>query len=237
MRSMLLVSVLLALPSVGWAQPALPDVVHTRDGGMVRGTLVERVPGSHLVIQTATGDLRRIEEVEVVSPPTVTAPPARPAGVPLQLTSDARLGFHLVTGSATATAWGPGGVAHARGYDFRPLCRAPCETALPPGNHRLALARGDDTPIPAASLDITGPATLYGEYTDNVGIRIAGWTTLIVGVAAGLSMMLFPVFDDALLNSDELYVYLGIGGGIAIVAAIIGAPLGFVEDAATIRFD
>lgn len=240
MRCMVLISFLLAVPSVGLAQAPLPDVVHTRDGGMVRGTLVERVPGSHLVIQTATGDLRRIEEADVVTArpiPGGPPPAAASPGVRLRLSSDQRLGFHLVTGSASATAWGPGGVARARGYDFRPLCRAPCETTLPPGNHQLALARGDDTPIPAPSLDITGPATLHGEYTDNTAIRVAGWTTLVVGVAAGLSLMMFPLFDDNLLGSDELYVFLGIGGGIAIVAAIIGAPLGFVEDATTIRFD
>ena len=162
----------------------------------------------------------------------------RPAGVPLRLESDPpNLRFHLVTGQATATAWGPGGRAVARAFEFESLCRAPCETTLPPGNHRLALAVGDNDPIPAPSIDVLSPATLHGVYTDNTGIRIAGWTIFGVGVAAGLTVMLVPLFDDNLLGSDELWIYLGVGGGIAILAAVVGAPMGMVGDGAVIHFD
>lgn len=235
MRLVLLMVLVSSVPALALAQ-ATPDVVRTRDGAMVRGTIVERVPGSHVLLQTAQGEFRRIEESELVAAGPV-ATQAGPTGVPLRLVADEPLGFHLVTGTATATAWGPGGLARARGYDFRALCRAPCETRLPTGHQRLALSVGDNTPIPASSLDITGPGTLFGEYTDRSGARVAGWTTLVIGVAAGLSLMLVPVFEQSLLDSDALYAFLGIGGAVAIVAAVVGAPLGFMEDGATVRFE
>lgn len=36
------------------------EIVELRDGSFVRGVIVERVEGSHLVVQTVTGELRRI---------------------------------------------------------------------------------------------------------------------------------------------------------------------------------
>jgi hypothetical protein len=62
---LLVALVLLVDTSRASAQEALPDVVETHDGGMLRGLIVERVPGQYVVIRTAGGDLRRIEEANV----------------------------------------------------------------------------------------------------------------------------------------------------------------------------
>jgi hypothetical protein len=47
-----------------------PDIVKTRAGGFIRGTIVEKDPDGEVVIRTATGDLRRISmsEVEYAGP-------------------------------------------------------------------------------------------------------------------------------------------------------------------------
>ena len=44
---------------------AQSDVVRTSDGSFVRGTIVERVEGSHVTVQTVGGELRRFDLREV----------------------------------------------------------------------------------------------------------------------------------------------------------------------------
>lgn len=49
-----------------WAQGAdLPDLVVLRNGGMMRGSIVELVPGDHVLIQLPNGEERRIDMSEV----------------------------------------------------------------------------------------------------------------------------------------------------------------------------
>ncbi|HJL16772.1 MAG TPA: hypothetical protein RMH99_14005 [Sandaracinaceae bacterium LLY-WYZ-13_1] len=235
----------LGLPASDAAAQAPPDVVMTRDGGMMRGTIVEHVPNSHVVLQMPTGETRRIDGswVTYAGPASGAPDAAAPGtssgrgGVRLRLEADQpRTTFHLLTGTATATAWGPGGTAFARAHAFDRLCTAPCETSLPTGTQRLGLSVGDGDAIAAPSVDIPGPGTLVGTYTDNTGIRVAGWTLFGVGAATGIGIMLVPLFDENLLLSDDLWIFVGVGAGIAILAAAIGAPLGFLSDGATIRF-
>ncbi len=57
------------------AQPP-PDIVRLRDGGMMRGTISEHVPGSHVTIVLPTGEVRRVEAAEVQwAGPAAEAPP------------------------------------------------------------------------------------------------------------------------------------------------------------------
>lgn len=55
-------------------------VVETRDGSTYRGELVENVVGSHVTLKLATGEIRRIEALDVKhqgpeAPPSPAAPP------------------------------------------------------------------------------------------------------------------------------------------------------------------
>lgn len=56
------------------AQSLPPDVVRLTNGGMLRGTIVENLPGDHLTIQLATGETRTFPSAEVAS-----AGPAEPS--------------------------------------------------------------------------------------------------------------------------------------------------------------
>lgn len=78
-----------ALPAV--AQNLPPDIVQLTNGGMVRGTILENIPGDHVTIQLSTGETRRFGPSEVRSagpaapaagqaaPPPVMAPPTQPS--------------------------------------------------------------------------------------------------------------------------------------------------------------
>lgn len=63
---------------------AAPDAVRLQNGGLLRGTISELVPGDYVVLITATGDVRRFPMSEVVyagpaaglaAPPAPDAPP------------------------------------------------------------------------------------------------------------------------------------------------------------------
>jgi hypothetical protein len=54
----------LASPLVTHAQA--DDIVELRGGSFVRGTIVERIEGSHVVVQTASGELRRFDLDQVI---------------------------------------------------------------------------------------------------------------------------------------------------------------------------
>lgn len=144
-----------------------PDVVMSPGGGMLRGTIVESVPGQYVVIMLPTGETRRIEwpnvtyagpasgapqQVQTQTRPSygaaaqlgTTAPqfqPSTPAGgVHVRFESpQPGITFHRVTGTATATAWGSGHAIAVRAYSFERLCTAPCELTLDPDSYHLAL--------------------------------------------------------------------------------------------------
>lgn len=74
-------AVLLALAPVlvdrtASAQPAPEQTVWLKNGGFVRGALIELVPGDHVTVQLATGEIRRIPAAEIDRMSTSTAPPA-----------------------------------------------------------------------------------------------------------------------------------------------------------------
>lgn len=249
------------------AQPAMPDLVRLRDGGMVRGTIAELVPGDHVVIVLPTGETRRFEASLVEYAGAASAAPAQvaPAGaVPppivepgrtapaptgftevsrgharLRLVSDTSgITFHRVTGSATATAWGPGGAAVASARSFDRLCAAPCEVDGSVGIQELALSIGTDDPIPVRDpVSIGGDATLNGVYTSRSGLRAAGWVTLIGGMGAGIVMMfagLLPGLDVE--NGGEINPVLLFGGtGVMLAGAIAGVVMVSRKDIAEIE--
>lgn len=57
------------------AQPAPEQTVWLKNGGFVRGALIELVPGDHVTVQLATGEIRRIPAAEIDRMSTSTAPP------------------------------------------------------------------------------------------------------------------------------------------------------------------
>jgi hypothetical protein len=71
-------SLLACLLVAGWlgAQPAPEQTVWLKNGGFVRGALVELVPGDHVTVQLATGEIRKIPAAEIDRMSTSSAPPA-----------------------------------------------------------------------------------------------------------------------------------------------------------------
>jgi hypothetical protein len=119
-----------------------PDTVVLKDGGMIKGTLTEILPGDHATMQLATGQTATIRwdvigHIERNGAPLQTAPPAtaKPAAP-----------------AAAAPAPGPQGAAYVHidadsdirierqiGAQWVGMCNAPCDRDLPlDSNYRIA---------------------------------------------------------------------------------------------------
>lgn len=116
--------------------PAGSDVIYLKNGGMLRGTIIDAIPGAQARIQLATGeiatvpwpDISRIEHGEAPKPspapapqapgwhvqPTAPRPPGEMVWVHIEGSDEARL-QQDTTGNG----------------DWRQVCSAPCDIQLP----------------------------------------------------------------------------------------------------------
>lgn len=124
-------------------------VITRRDGTILRGDIIERVPGRYLVLRLATGEVRHVPwedlaEERAVDPdgPTVEAPGAWAERAPPapQVARDQEADR---TVSATLQADHPDATLMRRGAaGWEPVCRAPCQAMLDPEDHYRVDGRG-----------------------------------------------------------------------------------------------
>jgi hypothetical protein len=194
------------------------DVVRLKNGGLLRGTISELVPGDTVTIVTATGKTREIAMSEVAyAGPADNDPSERGAVAPaavdarasttlssnektnpevtvrgdkatLQLESEPP-GLIFHRATGSAVAAGAGGVAVARGYQR--LCTAPCEVTLPAGSEVLALSSGNGFPREAEAVSLpAGNSRVKGSMESRSGVRIAGWVIAVGSLVGGGAIML-----------------------------------------------
>lgn len=203
------------------------DVVVLRDGTVVRGTLLESVPGDFVAIDTE-GGTRRFEAADV----RYAGPPREPLREAVEIRFEGEPGLQLFRAQerTTATAWT---------FDRERLCAAPCTFETAAGAYELGLARPNGAVVPAGPVDLMETGTLTGLYIDRSALRIAGWTTMIVGALGGGAMMIVPfVLTEGGNEDDETAVHWMMAGASAlIVAEIIGIILAVQPDGAAFRFD
>lgn len=247
-------------PNRAHAQSTPPDVIELNDGSFMRGTIVERIQGQYVVFQLVTGETRRFEMSAVryagpadqspsaespSRPPPPPTPsyegyattPAAPAGALVHVTTShqgARLTLHRLTGTATAAVWtGRGGVAAVQVDSFASLCTAPCDIELPLGSYYFGVSHNSGNAARAGGgpYDVRGPMQIDVDYDDRTGLRVAGWTTFIVGALAATAMSVLP-----LLLGDRDWLGPLIGGGVTLVIAMaVGYPLAFLNDSPSVR--
>ncbi len=189
-------------PAPAGPQPAAlpPDIVQLRNGGMVRGTIAEIVPGEAVTIVTMTGETRKIPFADVSyagpaekAPSGAVAAAAKASPAPEETDSasvtrsydarpfavvhaaEARVSYASEPESGTlfvrtATAQG---YASASGYDE--LCTAPCSLSLPSGKHVFSVrSPGSRWQVEADPIQIpAGNSTLISNYVSRAGTRTA----------------------------------------------------------------
>lgn len=236
------------------AAPA-PDVVHTKNGGMIRGTISEYVPGDYVVIVTITGETKRIagedvtyagraNEVPVPPPAPKPAPSApllerNPNEVKPLVTvkgNSANITFGVKRGPKpkepltlylrTGTATASAGGAQASADAFTRICTAPCAAELPEGAYTFAVGMGDR---PARKVEgmqtVRDGYVLRGRYVDNKGVRVAGVLLGIAGAVIGTTLI---------VTSDSDAGFFG-GLGLSSGSLLLGLVLGSVGDKAALK--
>lgn len=230
-----------------------PDVVRLKDGGFMRGTISELVPGQYVVITLPNGEARRVEmdKVEYAGPdqntgssesdepggPRTAAPRTKPEtrGLRLHLTSpDQGARFYLPVSTRIGRTQGNAleGDRKVRINEFRELCKAPCDVTLDPGTYALAMTvDDDDDPIRAdTEIELVKPMSVEGEYTSYVGVRAAGYVISLAGLIAGVVLVVNPPGDDDTLGAKT--VLPGVLTGL--ISGLVGGIMTRVDDDAEI---
>lgn len=236
------------------AAQAPPDVVELRNGGMVRGTLIENIPGDHVTIQIATGEVRTFSAAEVLrvgaapvapvmtpvvvepgypSGMTVPQPPMPMVRVRVEGTSE-ELSLHRLTGTASVSVWTGRGVGTAAIDQFAIVCGAPCEQQLPAGTYTLGVSQGNGMARRAdhSIFHLDHDATLELEYESREGIRIGGW--VLFGVAT-LGYALGATLPLLTSGTDQFLEILLISTGIYLALCIPVIVMVALNDHADIR--
>jgi hypothetical protein len=250
MKKSLLVPVVaafLACPAIGHADPkAPPDVVLLENGGMVRGTVSEKVPGDYVVIQLVDGDTRKFSMDEVSyagpeegAPKRVKKAPAdqasaEKAAATVEVRTDAEgVTVAEITDRMTASAGNVVAVAEA----WKDLCTAPCKLELAPGMHELMIY-GDGFPSATKKVDVRKGDRALVAKPGSSGLTFLGGTFLTLGSVAAIlgGTFLFVNKESTEYNSDGsestkesathklalplvLGGLVGVGGGIGLSIA------------------
>jgi hypothetical protein len=207
-----------ATPPAPAATPAL-DLVLLKNGGMIRGTISEMVPGESVTILTVGGTTKKIPMAEVKyagpadkapkaqekddstasdesNPETPRSDGTRPfitvRSKPVAfkfISSDPGVTLHIKTGEAEAV--GPMGMPTGiTAVGYTPICTAPCLAALPAGSHQFALSKDGGSAIATPSLtSLSERSTIEGIYQSRQGTRTAGWVIGVGGVATALVLI------------------------------------------------
>jgi hypothetical protein len=203
-----------AAVSPGRAAPAGGDVIYMKNGGILRGTIVDAIPGAQARIQLATGeiatvpwpDINRIEHAETPRP---SAPP--PPGTGNAAGPTAAPSTRATSAAADAMVWVRlDGSDDARleqdttgSGDWRIVCQAPCDRQL---------SNAKDYRITGGGMKNSAVFNLRGQQGDHetVTVSSASKAWFVVGI------VLVPV-----------------GGLVTLVGLMVGLVGSLVSTAAT----
>ena len=174
--------------------------VTLRNGNLYRGALVERVPGDHVTLRMASGEVKLfswgdLAPAEAPAPaPIVVAPPLANLEAPgVLVTLAGGDGVHLerVTGTETGGAWGGSGWGGSgwggsgRGTVnvlYGAVCEAPCNVRVDSSYvYRVAGPGYTST----RTFQISGDAVRIDAHMGSMAQRVFGWVLLGAGLGVG----------------------------------------------------
>lgn len=222
-----------ALAAGLFTRSAAADVcVTTKDAAQYCGDLVEKVPGDHVTIKEATGDVKRFPWTDVVDQVTREAPPAAARGdadkpPQVHILVDGEPGVLLERRQNASEGWSATiwpGYAYVETWEV--ACVAPCKTVVDAAStyrvngsgvatsRNFTLAPGRDplrlTLVPrSAVLHATGIVLTF----------LGG----VLALAGGASLASSPAISDTTAAADVRGLgWVGLGAGALLMA--IGIP-------------
>jgi hypothetical protein len=111
------------------------------------------------------------------------------------------------------------------GVVYEQLCDAPCNTKLPAGRNRIAVARGGSPVVANRDVTLYGPTTLTADYSSYGFQRVLGTLVLVAGTAGGVALILTapeckedPTDLSKPLECDNTQEVIGLGVGVGSIA-------------------
>lgn len=235
-----------APPGVGVAEvPAEVDTVRLRDGGVIRGTVAEALPGRHVTIVSVTGQRYTFgwdQVVEVgyaggapaaapVIPPVLVPGPGRPR-LHIELTRSAPVRLYEMTGTIMVGSGSTMTTTHLGANAARPVCMAPCDKVID-GTGGQSFFFGGDRVMPSKRF------TLHEHDGDMTAVVRPGRAGMFIGGLMLASMSLAPMLSGGIFlgvqrpgtstSEQRMHrtgaVLLG-AGAAALVSGIVMMALG-----------
>jgi hypothetical protein len=227
---------LLACPRGARADATPPDSIYLKNGGMLRGTLVDAIPGDHARIQLATQDIVTVQWSDVLRiehagdtptqhPPSAATAEPSPAPSPASSPSGGAVWVHVEGADGARLEQDTTGDG-----DWTAICDAPCDRSLPAGfDYRVAggglRASGrvtlQGTPGARETLHVT-PASSGWFVAGVTGMAIGGGTAYV-----GLFLGIFGSFGYT-KTSGGTSTYVGPSPGLATAGWTMVAAGGVV---------
>ena len=111
------------------ASAAGSDVIDLKNGGILRGTLIDAIPNGHARIQLATGEIATVPWQDIAHIQRGAAAPAPPASAATPGDAEGPAVWVHIEGSETAQLQRDPTGNHR---DWVPVCAAPCDRAVSP---------------------------------------------------------------------------------------------------------
>jgi hypothetical protein len=215
-----------------------------KNGGLLRGTISELVPGDTVTIVTLAGATRRIsmDAVKYAGPADHAPGPDEETAeevAPRKPTPAAKAPGSFTADEVPVSFVAPNQedvTLYLKTQAFTRVCTAPCEAVLPAGGQQLALGIGTQRPVALEELThLTGRSKLVGYYDSHKSERKTGWA--IFGVSLGLGAVLATGGAIAATSdcgkggscSFPVIGWVGVVGGVLGAAAGLGFALRFDE--------
>jgi hypothetical protein len=225
----------LACPTAAWAQtaPAPParsvgsDIIYTKSGGMMRGTLIEVATGAQATIQLGTGEIvtvpwAQISRIEQGAP--TPTPAATPTPTPTSTPTDTMVLVHIDSPSPVELQ-----VTHGQKDDWQTVCTAPCDQSFPAhGTYRIAGngARSSHSFTLSAThgrADLVVSPASSGWFVGGIVLLAVGGAATLVGAFIGLIADITSTVDKTGTSSQietTGWTVAGVGA-IGLVAGIV----------------
>lgn len=117
-------------------------------------------------------------------------------------------------------------------HTYEPLCQAPCEIALPPGDYIFGMKQGDSRILDSRRISLGGRETLTGTWVSRRPQRLLAAYSGVAMVLAGFIVAARPHRDCPSCTRTHPYVPLGIGIAAAGAGLMIFSQ--FLNDEAEI---
>jgi hypothetical protein len=206
--------------SLSGSAPASPgsDVIYLKNGGILRGTIIDAIPNAQARIQLATGEIAtvpwseiaRFEHGNATTPPGQPAParpePKTPAPAPSGLTSGIRV--HIDSPSDVELQYREGVRGSGNKAPWETVCTSPCDRQMSTqGQYRIV---GDgarpsrEFMLPSAGGTVTlsvSPAST-GWFVGGIILMSVGGVTMLVGLFIGLVASLVSTVDSSGTSQD-----------------------------------